>query len=184
MCVDKTKNQKLNTNCISIHKSVKNLWIVMLGGLCIISQTMESMAAESIQTNSNRHPSPPSKTKLRNTLWGQVAGRHGIDPYILYAVALTESRKNDGQNHVIPSPWAINNAGNTFIPGSQQEAKALLYQLMDQGHPIGAWQSRAWHRPILQLEKRASRHPVWAESDCFGRSDPSDSLVYRGLQNG
>ncbi|BBL57571.1 hypothetical protein MKFW12EY_11840 [Methylomonas koyamae] len=121
----------------------------MLGGLCIISQPMESMAAESIQTHSNSHPSPPSKTKLRNTLWGQVARRHRIDPYILYAVALTESRKNDGQNRVIPSPWAINNAGNTFIPGSQQEAEALLNQLMVQGKrniDIGIMQvNLRWH---------------------------------------
>lgn len=121
----------------------------MLGGLCIISQTMESVAAESIQSNSNSHPPPPSKTKLRNTLWGQVAEKHGIDPYILYAVALTESRKNDGQNHVIPSPWAINNAGNAFISGSQQEAEALLYQLMDQGKrniDIGIMQvNLRWH---------------------------------------
>jgi hypothetical protein len=149
MCVDKIKNQKLNTNCISIPKSLKKVCIGILGGLCIISQTMESMAAESIQTHSNSHPSPPSKTKLRNTLWGQVAGRHGIDPYILYAVALTESRKNDGQNRVIPSPWAINNDGNAFISGSQQEAEALLYQLMDQGKrniDIGIMQvNLRWH---------------------------------------
>ena len=128
---------------------VKRLRIGMIGGLCIISQSMESMAAESIQTNGKSQQSLSSKTKLRNTLWGQVASKHRIDPYILYAVALTESRKNDGQNRVIPSPWAINNAGNTFIPGSQQEAEALLNQLMDQGKrniDVGMMQvNLRWH---------------------------------------
>lgn len=134
---------------VSIQDSIKHLWIGIIGGFCFVSLSVESMAAEAIQTNSNSHPSPPSKTKLRNTLWGQVARRHGIDPYILYAVALTESRKNDGQNRVIPSLWAINNAGNAFIPGSQQEAEALLYRLMDQGKrniDVGIMQvNLRWH---------------------------------------
>lgn len=121
----------------------------MFVGFCIISQPMESMADGAVQINSSNQQSPGSKTTLRNTLWGQVARRHSIDPYILYAVALTESRKNDGQNRVIPSPWAINNAGNAFIPGSQQEAEALLYQLMDQGKrniDIGIMQvNLRWH---------------------------------------
>lgn len=128
---------------------VKHLRIGMMGGFCIISQPMESMAADSIQANDNSQQSLASNTKLQNTLWGRVARRHRIDPYILYAVALTESRKNDGQNHVIPSPWAINNAGNTFIPGSQQEAEALLNQLMVQGKrniDIGIMQvNLRWH---------------------------------------
>ncbi|MCQ8119245.1 hypothetical protein [Methylomonas rosea] len=83
--------------------------------------------------NSSNQESLTSNTKLQNTLWGQVARRHRIDPYILYAVALTESRKNGEQNRVTPSPWAINNAGNAYIPGSQQEAEALLNQMLEQG---------------------------------------------------
>jgi hypothetical protein len=128
---------------------VKHLRIGMIGGFCIISQPMESMADGAIQINSNNHQSLKSNTKLQNTLWGQVARRHRIDPYILYAVALTESRKNDDQNKVIPSPWAINNAGNAYIPGSQQEAKALLNQMLEQGKrniDIGMMQvNLRWH---------------------------------------
>ena len=121
----------------------------MIGGLCMICQTMESMAAGSIEMNSSNQQSLASKTKLRNTMWGQVARRHGIDPYILYAVALTESRKNGEQNRVIPWPWAINNAGNAFIPDSQQEAEALLNQMLEQGKrniDVGIMQvNLRWH---------------------------------------
>ncbi len=128
---------------------VKHLRIGMIGGFCIISQPMESMADGAIQMSGSNQQSLVSKTALRNTLWGQVARRHGIDPYILYAVALTESRKNEGQNQIIPSPWAINNAGNAFIPSSQREAEALLNQLMDQGKrniDVGMMQvNLRWH---------------------------------------
>ncbi|NOV30642.1 transglycosylase SLT domain-containing protein [Methylomonas sp. ZR1] len=146
MCNIPSKNLKLQ---FPFQNVVKHIRIGMFVGFCIISQPMESMADGAVQINSSNQQSPGSKTTLRNTLWGQVARRHSIDPYILYAVALTESRKNDGQNRVIPSPWAINNAGNAFIPGSQQEAEALLYQLMDQGKrniDIGIMQvNLRWH---------------------------------------
>lgn len=121
----------------------------MIGGFCIISQPMESIADGAIQISSSNQPSPSSKTTLRNTLWGQVARRHRIDPYILYAVALTESRKDSEQNRVMPWPWAINNAGNAFIPNSQQEAEALLNQMLDQGKrniDVGIMQvNLRWH---------------------------------------
>jgi len=128
---------------------VKHLRIGMMGGFCIISHPMESMAAGSIEMNSSNHQSLTSNTKLQNTLRGQVARRHRIDPYILYAVALTESRKNGAQNRVIPWPWGINNAGNVFIPGSQQEAEALLNQMLEQGKrniDVGIMQvNLRWH---------------------------------------
>lgn len=134
---------------VSIQNFIKHLWIGIIGGFCFVSLSVESMAAESIQPNRNSHQSSASKTKLRNTLWGQVARRHRIDPYILYAVALTESQKNNDQNQVIPSPWAINSAGNAFILGSQREAEALLNQLMDKGKrniDVGIMQvNLRWH---------------------------------------
>lgn len=143
------KNQEIKSSGISIQPAIKHLWIGMIGGLCIISQPMESMAADPIQTNGNSQHTTTYNTKLQHTLWWQVARRHRIDPYILYAVALTESRKNGEQNRVMPWPWAINNAGNAFIPNSQQEAEALLNQMLDQGKrniDIGIMQvNLRWH---------------------------------------
>ncbi|WGS83857.1 transglycosylase SLT domain-containing protein [Methylomonas sp. UP202] len=163
MFIIPSKNLKLR---FPFQNVVKHLQLGMIGGLCIISQPIESMAAGSIQTNSNRQQSLVSNTKLRNTLWGQVARRHGIDPYILYAVALTESQKNDGQNRAVPSPWAINNAGNTFIPGNQQEAEALLYQLMVQG-------KRNIDIGIMQVNLRWHGHRVTKPEQLL---DPSTNL--------
>ncbi len=146
MCNIPSKNLKLHSPFQNV---VKHFRIGMIVGFCIISQPMESMANGVIQINSSNQQSPGSKTTLRNTLWGQVARRHGIDPYILYAVALTESRKNDDQNKVIPSPWAINNAGIAYIPDSQQEAEDLLNQMLEQGKrniDVGMMQvNLRWH---------------------------------------
>jgi hypothetical protein len=149
MLIIHIKKQGVKHPGVSIQNPIKHLWIGLFSGLCLISQSMESMAADSIQANGNSQQSLASNTKLQNTQWGQVARRHRIDPYILYAVALMESRKNGEQNRVMPWPWAINNAGNSFIPNSQQEAEALLNQMLDQGKrniDVGIMQvNLRWH---------------------------------------
>ncbi|WP_254786704.1 transglycosylase SLT domain-containing protein [Methylomonas sp. LWB] len=149
MLIIHIKKQRVKHPGVSIQNPIKHLWIGLFSGLCIISQPMESMAADSIQANGNSQQSLASNTKLQNTQWGQVARRYRIDPYILYAVALMESRKNGEQNRVMPWPWAINNAGNSFIPNSQQEAEALLNQMLDQGKrniDVGIMQvNLRWH---------------------------------------
>lgn len=149
MLIIHIKKQGVKHPGVSIQNPIKHLWIGLFSGLCLISQPMESMADDSIQTNGNSQQSLASNTKLQNTLWGQVARRHRIDPYILYAVALTESRKDGEQNRVMPWPWAINNAGNSFIPNSQQEAEALLNEMLDQGKrniDVGIMQvNLRWH---------------------------------------
>ncbi|WP_253734422.1 transglycosylase SLT domain-containing protein [Methylomonas sp. ZR1] len=149
MLIIHIKKQGVKHPGVSIQNPIQHLWIGLLSGLCLISQPMESMAADSIQPNGNSQQSLALNTKLQNTQWGQVARRHRIDPYILYAVALMESRKNGEQNRVMPWPWAINNAGNSFIPNSQQEAEALLNQMLDQGKrniDVGIMQvNLRWH---------------------------------------
>ncbi|OQW67953.1 MAG: transglycosylase [Proteobacteria bacterium ST_bin11] len=107
------------------------------------------MAADYAKANANILHTAPSTTKLQNTLWWQVAKRHQIDPYVLYAVALVESRKHGEQNHVTPWPWAINNAGKSFIPKNQQEAEVLLNRMLDEGKrnvDVGIMQvNLRWH---------------------------------------
>jgi hypothetical protein len=75
----------------------------------------------------------PSPSKLHTTLWWQIAEQHQLDPYILYAVALVESAKVNPLNHVTPWPWAINKSGKSIIPGSQQEARAILNKTLAEG---------------------------------------------------
>lgn len=88
-------------------------------------------------------------TKLKNTLWWQVARHHKIDPYLLYAVALVESAKNRDLNKISPWPWALNKAGQSIIPGSKQEAAMILKQVIFDGNKhvdIGLMQINLhWH---------------------------------------
>ena len=75
----------------------------------------------------------PFTSKLHNTLWWQIAHRHKLDPYILYAVALIESAKGSTKNQVTPWPWAINKSGKSIIPASQQEARTILNKTLAEG---------------------------------------------------
>jgi len=124
-------------------------WFSVISGFCLVVQPQQSTAADSIQANGNSQNIAASDVKLHNTLWAQIAYKHQLDPYILYAVALTESRKLSDQNRVSPWPWAINNAGKAFVPDSQQEAAALLDQMLQQGKrniDIGIMQvNLRWH---------------------------------------
>lgn len=73
-------------------------------------------------------------SKLHNTLWWQIARRHQLDPYILYAVTLIESAKGSTKKYqVTPWPWAINKSGKSIIPASQQEARIILNKTLAEG---------------------------------------------------
>lgn len=62
--------------------------------------------------------------RLRCKLFPKIQGR-GLDPYILYTVALVESAKVSKQI-AKPWPWALNRQGRPFIPSSLAEAKDIL----------------------------------------------------------
>jgi Transglycosylase SLT domain len=122
--------------------------------LCPILLSQESLANGQIDeaitlAANNRKQEVASSPKLENTLWWNVAKHHHIDPYILYAVALIESAKNSDPNHVTPWPWALNKAGHSIIPASQQEAHTLLNKSIAQGNrhiDIGLMQINLhWH---------------------------------------
>lgn len=115
----------------------------------MISQPMESMAAESMQTISNGQQTLASKTKLRNSLWGQVANKHELDPYVIYAVALVESANRNGYATITPWPWAINKSGKSIVSTSKQEAQHILNTAIAQGNrhiDVGMMQVNLyWH---------------------------------------
>ncbi|WP_225587587.1 hypothetical protein [Methylomonas fluvii] len=105
---------------------VKQFWIGVIGGLCLISHPIESMADDATHANINLRHTRVSNTKLRNTLWEQVAIKHQLDPYILYAVALVESANSADHVKITPSPWSINKSGKSIISASLQEAQHIL----------------------------------------------------------
>ncbi|WP_082769335.1 MULTISPECIES: transglycosylase SLT domain-containing protein [Methylomonas] len=149
MSIIHSKIQEFKLPGISIQNTVKHLWIGMIGGLCIIGQPIESMAADSIQANSNSQHITASTIKLRNTLWGQVASRHRLDPYILYAVALVESANSDDYATITPWPWALNKSGKSIISTTKQEAQHVLLKTLTEGNrhiDIGLMQINLyWH---------------------------------------
>jgi len=68
--------------------------------------------------------------KINQTVWGEVGRSKGIDPYLLYSIALVENRRvwNDGK--VRPWPWTIYARGKGYYPETREEALKLLQDLL------------------------------------------------------
>lgn len=86
---------------------------------------------------------------LRETRWTNIARRHGLDPYVLYAVALTESaRISNDLAH--PWAWALNRDGKSSYPESSLEALDQIRHQLKVGNrniDIGLMQvNLRWHR--------------------------------------
>ncbi len=82
--------------------------------------------------------------------WGyeQVASEQGIPADLLYAVALAESGRWDGDGRFRPWPWALNVAGTSRFFGTRAEAETALAQaLRTSGNvDVGLMQiSTRWH---------------------------------------
>lgn len=71
---------------------------------------------------------------LRGTAWEKYGKEEcGVDPYLMYALALAESkRKFGGNGWVAPSPWALNNyVYGPYYPTSYEDAKKTLARYME-----------------------------------------------------
>ncbi|WP_051331330.1 transglycosylase SLT domain-containing protein [Methylocaldum szegediense] len=88
------------------------------------------------------------KARIQGTIWEQIAEQRQLDPYILYAVALVESRRIH-QSLAKPWPWALNQAGRSILPKSKEEAAAVLKVALDKGRSnidVGLMQVNVrWH---------------------------------------
>lgn len=86
---------------------------------------------------------------LKGTQWSQVARRHGLDPYLLYAVALTESARIHG-NLASPWFWALNRNGKSLYPDTSSEALEQIRHQLKAGNrniDVGLMQvNLRWHR--------------------------------------
>ncbi|MFZ2312010.1 MAG: lytic transglycosylase domain-containing protein, partial [Methylobacter sp.] len=88
----------------AVASSLFCLSFVIFGKSCLALETHHAAKNSSVTTPPQNAIIAPSK--LQKTLWWQIANRHQLDPYILYAVALIESAKDSTPNHVTPWPWA------------------------------------------------------------------------------
>jgi hypothetical protein len=75
-------------------------------------------------------------------LWKQAAKAHGIDPVLLYSVALFESGRQGGKNRVGPWPFALhfNQADVSIYALSAREARFVLARVTTDNVDIGLGQ--------------------------------------------
>lgn len=69
---------------------------------------------------------PSHGLDLSGTLWASTAARHGLDPLLLYAVALAESARPSVPGSVTPWPWTLRIDGKPRFFDSRDAAREAL----------------------------------------------------------
>ena len=83
---------------------------------------------------------------LEGMAWANVARNEGVDPLMLYAIALTESGRPAEQGQIEPWPWALNVSGDPIFAESREEAVELLATHHDKSVDVGLLQvNTRWH---------------------------------------
>jgi len=83
---------------------------------------------------------------LDGTIWAKIARKEGVDPLLLYAVALTESGRPAERGQIKPWPWALNVDGDPVFAASREEAAKLLTAHRDKSVDVGLLQvNTRWH---------------------------------------
>ena len=72
---------------------------------------------------------------LAGTHWERVARSHGLDPRLLYAVALLESGRPAGAG-VTPWPWVVHTPAGPRFFASEPEARTALAALVAAHRPV------------------------------------------------
>ena len=67
--------------------------------------------------------------ELGGTQWESVARRNGLDPLVLYAVALQETRRANGTDGYTPWPWTIRSPEGPRFFSDKEAAAAELGRL-------------------------------------------------------
>jgi soluble lytic murein transglycosylase-like protein len=69
---------------------------------------------------------------LSGTLFDKAGKAVGLDPLLVYAVALAESASGRGQGNISPWPWTLRAPGRPFYAQGQAEAQKKLAALQVQ----------------------------------------------------
>jgi hypothetical protein len=105
------------------------------------------------------------RDSLQGTAWWQIAMERGLDPYILYAVALVESSQIN-EHLAAPWPWALNRQGRPIIPSSRLEARGILNEALNKG-------IRSIDVGLMQVNVRWNGHRVHRPDDLL---DPETNI--------
>jgi hypothetical protein len=62
-----------------------------------------------------------------------IAVEHGVDPVLLYSVALAESARPINRAEIAPWPWTINSLDGPRYFNTRQEAEKYLRSLLEKG---------------------------------------------------
>ncbi len=84
-----------------------------------------------------------SQFDLQGTVWEREAKQCGISPYLLYAIALKESKRATGRQTAAPSPYALNNPilkGRIFDSHSVAKRELKRYLEASQSTDVGVMQ--------------------------------------------
>lgn len=68
---------------------------------------------------------------VKGTAFEDAAARYGLDPVLLYSVALAESASGRGNNNISPWPWTLRTQNEPFYAMSREQAATRLQQLID-----------------------------------------------------
>ena len=68
---------------------------------------------------------------LAGTLWAEIGRDYGIDPVLMYAIALVESGRGSAAGFYRPWPFAIGTREGGYFPPTRGEAEARLESLGD-----------------------------------------------------
>ena len=83
---------------------------------------------------------------LTGTDWDRVASTAGLDPLMLYAVALTESGRASTEGRIAPWPWTLNIDGRAHFAETREAAATLLAKHRGKSVDIGLLQvNTRWH---------------------------------------
>jgi hypothetical protein len=74
--------------------------------------------------------SPRYPVKLNGTTWQSVADEHGLDPWLLYAVAIVETKKARRGRVITPWPWALRSPQGAWYGRNQNELVTELEQAL------------------------------------------------------
>lgn len=89
---------------------------------------------------------PVQAIGLEQSPWRHIAESVGVDPFLLYAIALMESGRLEGESQIAPWPWALNVEGEAFFPTSRDEAVQLLAAHHGKSVDVGLMQVNIrWH---------------------------------------
>lgn len=93
---------------------------------------MKKLAVAALISASTLVAASANAFSLAGTQFQYVGESKGIDPILIYSVALAESAYGKGRGSIAPWPWTLRTATTPYYEASQQEAATVLNKIIQQ----------------------------------------------------